>query len=141
MESCILWLCNKKFIWLWNWIWNQRLPFFIDNKIYKGFIFWKQSSIKGVLMSFNHVSNNYWQTSTIIHQLLEEWSLLSFRANRLLSIEECSIFDTSINLFPTHNLANSHNKYMLQALAMPIARSILDFTNDPIAKEDDSHQL
>ena len=20
LESCILWLCNKKCIWLWNWI-------------------------------------------------------------------------------------------------------------------------
>ena len=134
MESCILWLCNKKCIWLWNWIWNQGLPFFIDNQICKGFIFWKQSSIKGVLISFNYISNNYWQTSTIIHQLLEEWSLLSFRANRLLSIEECSIFDTSINLFPTNNLANNHNKYILQALAMLIAQSIVDFKNGSNAK-------
>ena len=84
MESCILWLCNKKSIWLWNWIWNQGLPFFIDNQICKGFIFWKQSSIKGVLMSFNHVSNNYWQTSTMLHQ---SWK--SGTSSKLWLIDSC----------------------------------------------------
>ena len=38
-------------------------------------------------------------------------------------------------------LANNHNKYMLQSLAMPIARFVTDFTTRADAEQDDDHQL
>ena len=38
-------------------------------------------------------------------------------------------------------LANNHNKYMLQALAMPIAQSVADFTKVLDAQQDNEHQL
>ena len=38
-------------------------------------------------------------------------------------------------------LAKTHNKYSLQSLATPIARSVAYFTTIPNANQDDDHQL
>ena len=38
-------------------------------------------------------------------------------------------------------LANNHNKYMLQLLAIPIARSVVDFTTRVDVEQDDDHQI
>ena len=78
------------------------------------------------------------QLLTNIHNAtptMEEWTLLQYRTNIFLSIEDLSQFDTTIHLFAMNILANNHNKYMLQSLAMPIARSVAD------AEQDDDHQL
>ena len=46
-----------------------------------------------------------------------------------------------MHIFATNILAKNHNKYMLQSLAMPIARSIADFTKCSEAEYEDDHQL
>ena len=38
-------------------------------------------------------------------------------------------------------LANNNNKYMLQSLAMPIARSVVDFTTRADVEQNDDHLL
>ena len=71
------------------------------------------------------------QLLTNIHNAtptMEDWTLLHSRTNKFLSIEERSQFDTAIHLFATNMLANNQYKYMLQLLAMPITRSVADFT-------------
>ena len=82
------------------------------------------------------LTNIYNATST-----MEDWTLLKYKTNKFLSIEECSQFDTIIHLFATNMLVNNNYKYMLQSLAMPIARSIANFTTREDAKQNDDHQL
>ena len=72
---------------------------------------------------------------------LEDWNLLQYRTNTFLLAKERSEFDTSIHLFATNILAKNHNKYMLQSLAMPIARFIADFTKRSDVEHEDDHQL
>ena len=57
--------------------------------------------------------------------------------NRFLLAEKHSIFVTTIHIFAMNILANNHNKYMLQALVIPIAQSVADFTNGKDAQKDD----
>ena len=40
-----------------------------------------------------------------------------------------------------NNIANNHNEYILQGLAMSIARSIIDLNNGSYAQQDDDHKL
>ena len=63
------------------------------------------------------------------------------RTNRLLSREEYSNFDTTIHLFATNILANNNNKYMLQALAIPITWYVTTFNNGSDAQQYYEHQV
>jgi ATP-dependent DNA helicase PIF1 len=98
----------------------------------------------------------FWQqgisvTQSRFHQLLanlhnatptiDDWNLLQSRTDRFLSIEECLLFDSSIHLFATNILVDNHNKFMLQSLNKPIARSAAELLGASNAHHHDDDQL
>jgi ATP-dependent DNA helicase PIF1 len=72
---------------------------------------------------------------------IDDWNLLQSRTDIFLSIEERQRFDTSIHLFATNILVDNHNKFMLQSLNMPIARSVAELLGASEAHQQDDDQL
>ena len=72
--------------------------------------------------------------------IVSPWAQIT-KTNKLVSIEECQRFDTSIHLFATNILVDNHNKFMLQSMNMPIARSATKLLSDSITHQQDDDQL
>jgi ATP-dependent DNA helicase PIF1 len=77
----------------------------------------KQYSFRNLLMNIRNAE-----------PFFDDWELLMSRAGMDLPIEERSLFNSSLHLFPTNNLVDLHNRQMLKSLNSPIARCVAEHT-------------
>ena len=77
----------------------------------------KQYSFRNLLMNIRNAE-----------PFFDDWELLMSRAGMDLPIEEMSLFNSSLHLFPTNNLVDLHNRQMLKSLNSPIARCVVEHT-------------
>jgi hypothetical protein len=86
-------------------------------------IFWQQGNdlkqyyFRNLLMNIRNVE-----------PLFDDWELLMSWVDMNLPLEERSLFNSTLHLFPTNNLVNLHNRQMLKSLNSPIARCVVEHT-------------
>ena len=66
---------------------------------------------------FRRVLNNIRNAELV----LDDWEFLMSRDDMRLHPREMDLFNATVHMFPTNNLATFHNKHILKSLNSPIA--------------------